>query len=195
MTCTSPYGTGALRTFALLTNPPWRSDSERERVSTVTATGHRTGVVGVGYEGQQAEQFVDELQSAGVDVVVDVRLTPISRKRGFSKRRLAENLAAAGIQYEHLRALGNPKDNRAGFAGNSDELSAALSRYAESLSNADAAAALGRVTELAASNRVAVLCFEASDHRCHRQFVLSHVDGQLRGSAPTSVSDSRRRVR
>lgn len=146
----------------------------------MTTTGQRAGVVGVGYEGQQAEQFVDELRSAGVDVVVDVRLTPISRKRGFSKRLLAENLAEAGIQYEHLRALGNPKDNRAGFAGDAHELTAALTRYAALLSDADATTALDRVTELATSNRVAVLCFEASDHRCHRQVVLSRVDEQLR---------------
>jgi uncharacterized protein (DUF488 family) len=137
-------------------------------------------VVGVGYEGQQAEQFVNELRSAGVDVVVDVRLTPISRKRGFSKRSLAEHLQSAGIQYEHLRALGNPKDNRAGFAGTADDLQAALDRYAALLADSDAVTALDRVTELAASSRVAVLCFEASDHRCHRQIVLSHVDERLR---------------
>jgi uncharacterized protein (DUF488 family) len=149
-------------------------------VSRVTTTGHRTGVVGVGYEGQQAEQFVDELRAAGVDIVVDVRLTPISRKRGFSKRSLAEHLESAGIRYEHLRALGNPKDNRAGFAGDADELDAALTRYAELLGDEDAAAALARVAELATSSRVAVLCFEASDHRCHRQVVLTRVDDQLR---------------
>ena len=146
----------------------------------MTTTRHRAGVVGVGYEGRDAEQFVHELVTAGVGVVVDVRLTPISRKRGFSKRALAENLEAAGIRYEHLRALGNPKDNRAGFAGEDDELRAALDRYSALLGAADAVAALDRVAELAVSNRVAVLCFEAHDHRCHRQVVLSQVDEQLR---------------
>ncbi|MFI7679402.1 DUF488 family protein [Actinophytocola sp. NPDC049390] len=146
----------------------------------MTATRHRAGVVGVGYEGRDAEQFVDELLAAGVDVVVDVRLTPISRKRGFSKRALAENLEAAGIRYEHLRALGNPKDNRPGFSGDADELRAALNRYSTLLADADAVAALDRVTALAASERVALLCFEAHDHRCHRQVVLSRVDEQLR---------------
>jgi uncharacterized protein (DUF488 family) len=136
--------------------------------------------MGVGYEGQDAERFVSELRSAGVDVVVDVRLTPISRKRGFSKRSLAEQLESAGIQYEHLRALGNPKDNRAGFAGAPDDLRAAMDRYAALLADDDAVTALERITELATSNRVAVLCFEASDHRCHRQVVLSHVDERLR---------------
>lgn len=139
-------------------------------------------MVGVGYEGQQAEQFVAELRSSGVDVVVDVRLTPISRKRGFSKRSLAEHLESAGIEYEHLRALGNPKDNRAGFAGDTDDVRAALDRYAALLTDNDAVTALDRIAELATTSRVAVLCFEATDHRCHRQVVLSHVDERLRSS-------------
>jgi uncharacterized protein (DUF488 family) len=139
-------------------------------------------VVGVGYEGQHAEQFVDELRSAGVDVVVDVRLTPISRKPGFSKRSLAEHLASAGIGYEHFRALGNPKENRAGFAGDDAALRAATSRYETVLDTEESAAALDRLTQLASTNLVAVLCFEATEQRCHRHVVLSRVEQHLRRS-------------
>lgn len=73
----------------------------------VVSSERSRGVVGVGYEGRDAEQFVRDLDSADIAVVVDVRLNPISRKKGFSKRTLAEHLAAAGIGYEHLPALGN----------------------------------------------------------------------------------------
>jgi uncharacterized protein (DUF488 family) len=93
---------------------------------------------------------------------------------------LAEQLEAAGIRYEHLRALGNPKDNRAGFAGTHDDHHAATSRYASLLADhEDALDALHHVTELAMTHRVALLCFEATDHRCHRQVVLHHVAAQL----------------
>lgn len=141
------------------------------------------GVVGVGYEGQDAEQFVRDLDDAGVDVVVDVRLNPISRKRGFSKRSLAEHLASVGIGYEHLRALGNPKDNRAGFAGDRAELDAASARYADLLSTPDAANALDRVHSLAATGKVALLCFEATDGRCHRHVALSRIETMLHGDS------------
>lgn len=133
----------------------------------------------MGYEGRDAEQFARDLNDAGVDVVIDVRLNPISRKRGFSKRALAEHLASVGIAYEHLRALGNPKDNRAGFAGDETELRTASARYADLLSAADAAEALDRVHSLASTGRVALLCFEATDHRCHRHVVLSRVETML----------------
>jgi uncharacterized protein (DUF488 family) len=123
------------------------------------------------------------------------RLTPIFRKRGFSKRSLAEYLESAGIRYEHLRALGNPKDNCAGFAGDADELRSALARYDTLLADEEATAALDRVTELATRNRVAVLCFEASDHRCHRQAALSRVDDQLREIHPFGAIPQCRRRR
>jgi uncharacterized protein (DUF488 family) len=144
-------------------------------------TAPSRGVVGVGYEGRQAEQFVRDLAAAGVGVVVDVRLTPSSRKPGFSKRSLAERLSAAGIGYEHLPALGNPKNNRPGFAGEAAELRAARARYAALLSTSDAEDALARVRTLASTGIVALLCFEADEHRCHRQVILTHLD---RGRQP-----------
>jgi uncharacterized protein (DUF488 family) len=73
------------------------------------------GLLSIGYEGRDASTMADELASAGVTVLVDVRLTPLSRKRGFSKTALRELLATRGIAYVHLRALGNPKDNRDNF--------------------------------------------------------------------------------
>ncbi|MEU6365372.1 DUF488 family protein [Streptomyces sp. NPDC046931] len=39
------------------------------------------------YEGRDIDSFVASLLDAQIDVVADVRLTPISRKPGFSKTR------------------------------------------------------------------------------------------------------------
>lgn len=52
---------------------------------------------------------------ADVDVLVDVRLTPLSRKPGLSKLRLSDALNAARVEYLHLPALGKPRENRGGF--------------------------------------------------------------------------------
>ena len=62
----------------------------------------------IGYAGRNAPEFVEVLTAAGVDLVVDVRALPLSRKKGFSKTSLRENLQAAGIEYLHLRSAGNP---------------------------------------------------------------------------------------
>ena len=63
------------------------------------------GIVSVGYEGRQIDDFVAGLQRAGVRTVADVRLNAISRKPGFSKTRLRDALAAVGIGYVHMRSL------------------------------------------------------------------------------------------
>lgn len=63
------------------------------------------GVIGVGYQGREITEFVTALAHQGVTRLVDVRLTPTSRKRGFSKSTLRAALAEAGITYDHRREL------------------------------------------------------------------------------------------
>jgi uncharacterized protein (DUF488 family) len=47
-----------------------------------------------------------------VEVLVDVREIPLSRKPGFSKHRLSATLENAGIEYRHVVNLGAPKKLR-----------------------------------------------------------------------------------
>ena len=95
-------------------------------------------MIGIGYEGLIIDQVVARLQAEGVEVLVDVRMTPLSRKPGFSKRALSEALSAAGIRYVHDRRLGNPKDNRAAYAdASSDAGATARARYRELITSGD----------------------------------------------------------
>ncbi|MFE6331891.1 DUF488 family protein [Streptomyces sp. NPDC057798] len=131
------------------------------------------GLWSAGYEGRDIDSFVASLLDSHIDVVADVRLTPISRKKGFSKTRLGEALAEAGIEYTHLRGLGNPKDNRAPFwDGRLDE---GRARFHGVLRSEEAQTDLERLAEHARQSRVAVLCFEKDESRCHRQVVLETV--------------------
>ena len=66
----------------------------------------------IGYEGATLPEVIAKLRAAGVEVVVDVRAVAASRRAGFSKTVLRASLAAEGIGYEHLRALGTPKPGR-----------------------------------------------------------------------------------
>ena len=69
----------------------------------------------IGYEGRHIDEFVDDLVRKEIEIRADVRLTSLSRKPGFSKSRLRDRLEVGGIDCRHLRALGNPKDDRAPF--------------------------------------------------------------------------------
>lgn len=139
-----------------------------------------SGVIGVGYEGKDIASFLEELTAWKIETVVDVRLNPLSRKKGFSKRALAEALAEAGIRYSHMPALGNPKDNREGFWAPGTAAAKVASERFESVLDSEAAAEkIIELTELAARQRVAVLCFEASELCCHRKHVLARVKERL----------------
>lgn len=134
-------------------------------------------VLGWGYEGKNTDDLLADAKAWGVVVVVDVRLNPMSRKPGFSKRRLTEALEQEGIGYEHLPALGNPRENRAGFAdSNGPEGAAARARFTKEVLATDSAAeALARVVHLAEEGSVVLLCYEAAERCCHRALVLDAI--------------------
>lgn len=130
------------------------------------------GIIGIGYEGRNIHGLVSELVAMGVSRLVDVRLNPISRKPGLSKTALSRALAEAGIDYEHRRELGNPKANRAGFAGPPEELAQAQSTFRSLLDLPEAENALDELEAAGRTELVALLCYEADQQRCHRDIVL-----------------------
>jgi uncharacterized protein (DUF488 family) len=147
----------------------------------VTATGT---LVSIGYEGKTVDDLVAQLLEQDVRVLVDVRLNPLSRKPGLSKTKLSEALAAVGIGYVHHRALGNPKDNRAGFRAGEPESRA---RYRDILKTAAATDALAHVSELLEGGAVALLCFEQDHVECHRDIVVRRLMKARPGAAVVHV--------
>lgn len=129
-------------------------------------------LVSIGYEGRDVDQLVRALQNRDVQVLVDVRLTPISRKRGLSKSALRDALATVGIRYVHHRELGNPKENREAFRQGSRH---SRERFRHLLESDEAADAIHHVTELLDEGTVALLCFEREHARCHRGIVADAI--------------------
>jgi uncharacterized protein (DUF488 family) len=130
------------------------------------------GLVTIGYESRTTDEVVTELRSAGVTVLVDVRLTPLSRKPGMSKRRLSERLREADIEYRHVPSLGNPKENREPFRANDP---AAIERFRGLLTTSDGTAGINEVAELLERKNVALLCVEREWHRCHRRLIADRL--------------------
>lgn len=119
----------------------------------------------LGYEGHSPESLTLRLREAGIQRVIDIRELPLSRKAGFSKRALALGLAAAGIEYSHMRALGTPRDIRHAYKAGGDH--ADLRRgYLAHLRTQPAA--LKELEAIASGERCALLCVEADPAGCHR---------------------------
>jgi uncharacterized protein (DUF488 family) len=126
-------------------------------------------VYSIGYEQRTADALVKTLASVGVQVLVDVRMTPLSRRPGFSRTSLAGALTRQGIAYQHEPLLGNPPENREPFrTGN---VTVGRRRFQRRLSNGSSDA-LAALSALAARKAVAVMCVEHEEDRCHRQVIL-----------------------
>lgn len=121
-----------------------------------------------GYEGLTIEAFVDRLKEVQVEVIVDVRELPLSRKKGFSKTAFREVLARAGIAYEHRPALGCPRPIRDRYKADGDWTAYTRGFLAHLLQEKVEVATLAR---LARSQAACLVCFEADFDRCHRTYV------------------------
>jgi uncharacterized protein (DUF488 family) len=123
----------------------------------------------VGYEAATLAEVIGKLKAAGVEVVLDLRAVAASRRAGFSKGMLRASLEAAGIGYEHLRALGTPKPGReAARRGRIAEMEAI---FGEHMRTPEAQDALAVAIVLARERPAALLCFEALAAGCHRRIV------------------------
>jgi uncharacterized protein (DUF488 family) len=128
----------------------------------------------LGYEQRDLDEVVALLDGHDVDVLLDVRATPRSRKRGLSKTPLTEALHRVGIEYRHDARLGVPSDDRPAFRRGER---AAIRRYRERLTNEDREA-VDDVAALVRAREVALLCFERDEETCHRRIVVELVRAQ-----------------
>lgn len=128
-----------------------------------------TTVATIGYEGASISEFVAALKRDGVNVLVDVRDVPWSRKPDFCKFPLSVALDDAGIAYRHLQALGNPEEGR--DAAKSGDADLYRSIYAGQLASGPAEAALAEVAALAAEGLPCLMCLERDPKSCHRNMI------------------------
>jgi len=129
----------------------------------------------IGYEQTQAKSVLDELERAGVKLLVDVRAVASSRRPGFSKNQLAAGLDQRGIAYVHLRGLGTPKDGR--LAARSGQFEALHKIYAKHLKTPQAREELDELSSLVQkSGPVCILCYERDHLHCHRRWIAEIIE-------------------
>ena len=130
----------------------------------------------IGYETQTPTTLIERLREVGVERVVDVRELPLSRRRGFSKGTLAAALERAGIRYEHVRALGNPKPTRDRYK--SGDVEGGSREYRAHLHNGSYPALI-ELSDSLAAERTCLLCVEEAHERCHRAVIAGAIAERL----------------
>ena len=136
----------------------------------------------IGYEKVGFAAFLAALQDADVETLIDVRELPNSRRAGFSKNMLKANLAAAGIGYVHLKALGTPKAGRQ--ASQRGDLKTFWPIVDAALGRPEARLALEQAAVLARAARACLMCLEHDWRVCHRARVceLLEIEHDIRAT-------------
>lgn len=95
---------------------PWyavkseRTDLISDRAATIPTA--QPAVYTVGYEGKSIDRFFNGLLKNGIQVIIDVRANPVSRKYGFARLSLERIAEYLSIEYCHHPTLGITGDRR-----------------------------------------------------------------------------------
>ncbi len=125
----------------------------------------------VGHGTLAQDRFAALLLETGIDLLVDVRAFPGSRRNPqFDQREMARWLPAAGVEYRHEPRLGGRRPpvrdsphvglRAPGFRG-----------YAEHMTSEEFQQALQEVLGAARGRTTAVMCAESVWWRCHRKLI------------------------
>lgn len=131
-------------------------------MTTVLTFGHGTA-------GQ--EELLALLSGAGVELVVDVRRFPGSRRHPHVKREvLSESLPEAGIDYRWEPRLGGRRSTGADSPDTWWRVKA-FRAYAAHMRTAEFAEGFAALEEAVAAGTTAIMCSETLWWRCHRRMV------------------------
>ncbi|WP_235600841.1 MULTISPECIES: DUF488 domain-containing protein [unclassified Sphingobium] len=102
-----------------------------------------------------------------------MRQLPQSRRPGFSKRVLSEALQEAGIGYQHVRQLGDPKPGR--DAARRGDMAAFRSIFGAHLASKESQMAIREAAAVSQQETVALMCYERAPKDCHRSIVAERI--------------------
>lgn len=127
----------------------------------------------IGHSNQTLEAFVALLQTHGIEVLVDIRRFPGSRRLPqFNRENLEAALAEAGIRYVWMEALGGRRPKRKDFdSPNVGLRNDSFRNYADYMLTDEFRAGMNELEALAADKRTAIMCAESVFWRCHRRLV------------------------
>ena len=138
---------------------------------TATNAADKVSVLTIGHSTRTIEEFVSMLEAHGVELLVDVRSIPKSRRvPQFNSDALAASLQAQGIEYLHLKNLGGRRHSRKDSV-NLGWRNASFRGYADYLATDEFREGLERLLQLARTKRAAIMCAEALPWRCHRSLI------------------------
>ena len=129
----------------------------------------------VGHSTRSGEEFGQILVAHGIEVLVDVRMFPGSRRYPqFNRAALGESLSRLGIEYRHEPRLGGRRAPRAD-SHNMAWKNPQFRAYADHMESEEFRDAVKGLLQVAGERRVVVMCAEAVWWRCHRSLISDYL--------------------
>jgi uncharacterized protein (DUF488 family) len=126
----------------------------------------------VGHSTRSPEELLALLREPGIDLVVDVRAYPSSRRHPqFNRDALASWLGAGGVAYRHMPGLGGRRSPVPGSSENAGWREIGFRGYADHMRSAEFEDALAELEAAARESPSAIMCAEAVWWRCHRRLI------------------------
>jgi uncharacterized protein (DUF488 family) len=144
----------------------------------------------IGHSIHSFEEFRNLLLGHGVARVADVRSIPKSRHvPQFNRDVLAPSLAASGVGYTHLGALGGRRHARKDSV-NMAWRNASFRGYADYMATPQFADGLAELMRMAGAETTTIMCAEAVPWRCHRSLIADAL--LVRGIAVEHILSEKR---
>lgn len=141
------------------------------------AGGKKRSFFTIGYQFHNVPSFRYALLKKEIDVLIDVRQNPISRKPGFSKGQLSIHLQSWGIEYLHYPCLGTPPRIRK-VLRETGSIELALTKYERHLQSKEKC--LKSLLKTVGRKIFCLVCLESRYTACHRGVIaekLSEMTG------------------
>ena len=132
----------------------------------------------IGHSTRSGEEFIQILTAHEIQLLVDVRSFPGSRRYPqFNRSALSESLELAGIAYKHEPRLGGRRTPRTD-SHNTAWRNASFRAYADHMESEEFRNGVKDLLQVAGEARAAVMCAESLWWRCHRSLISDYLKAE-----------------
>jgi uncharacterized protein (DUF488 family) len=133
----------------------------------------------VGHSTRELADFTALLQAHAVELLVDIRAFPMSKRMPhFNRERLELWLPDAGIEYRWVKELGGRRKKTLKESPNVALRNDSFRNYADYMLSTDFQSAAAQIAKTAEQQRAAIMCAEKMWFQCHRMLVSDYFVAQ-----------------
>jgi len=142
----------------------------------------------IGHSTRTLEELIEALQAHSIEILVDIRSFPMSRRLPqFNRESLEKSLPEVGVKYLWMKELGGRRKKIRDDSPNIGLRSPSFRNYADYMLTNPFQQSVTELIKLAGQSRTAYMCAERVYFRCHRMLIsdwlvahgheVLHIDG------------------